>query len=115
MTARTKRSAAVKAAIYCSMLSETVKIFDLVFVSWGYFNMKLHCKNKKVEQPRLCLYRSTLLFGSLLARLYKHIHIYSEKVKNRAYYYKEMKNRVKIALFAAYAVENDSECICYTA
>jgi hypothetical protein len=47
MTARTKRSAAVKAAIYCSMLSETVKIFDLVFVSWGYFNMKLHCKNKK--------------------------------------------------------------------
>ena len=30
-------------------------------------------------------------------------------------YYKEMKNRVKIALFAAYAVENDSECICYSA
>lgn len=58
---------------------------------------------------------STLLFGSLLARLYKHIHIYSEKVKNRAYYYKEMKNRVEITLFAAYAVENDSECICYTA
>lgn len=109
MTARTKRSAAVKAAIYCSMLSETVKIFDLVFVSWGYFNMKLHCKNKKSRAAK------TLLFGSLLARLYKHIHIYSEKVKNRAYYYKEMKNRVKIALFAAYAVENDSECICYTA
>ena len=32
-TARATRSAAVKAAIYHSMFSETVKIFDLVFVS----------------------------------------------------------------------------------
>ena len=67
------------------------------------------------EGKGVVLNQPTLLFGSLLARLYKHIHIYSEKVKNRAYYYKEMKNRVEITLFAAYAVENDSECICYTA